>query len=255
MATAAPQTPSGPRFLESGRGTPGGNGVNWISAAWGLFTQAPGMWILFTILLFVIAFVINFIPLGGIAFQLLSPVFGGGILLGCAALRQGKPLELSQLFAGFSHRAGPLLLVGLLYMVGAVVITVITAIVVVAGFGGAGLLAALKGGNFDLASGIAGMVSLILIGALIFLALLVPLMMAYWFAPVLVVFHDFDALRAMQASFSACLKNIVPFLLYGVVMFVLAIVASIPLFLGWLALAPVIMASVYTSYEDIFFER
>jgi hypothetical protein len=38
-------------------------------------------------------------------------------------------------------------------------------------------------------------------------------------------------------------------------MFVLAIVASIPLGLGWLLLGPVIIASVYTSYRDIFHSR
>jgi hypothetical protein len=35
-------------------------------------------------------------------------------------------------------------------------------------------------------------------------------------------------------------------------MFVLAIVASIPLALGWLVLGPMIVASVYTAYRDIY---
>ena len=34
----------------------------------------------------------------------------------------------------------------------------------------------------------------------------------------------------------------------------LAVVASIPLALGWFVLAPVFVASMYASYRDIFYE-
>ena len=56
----------------------------------------------------------------------------------------------------------------------------------------------------------------------------------------------------MKGSFMGCLKNILPFLVYGVIMFVLAIVASIPLALGWLVLGPMTVASVYAAYRDIY---
>jgi len=58
----------------------------------------------------------------------------------------------------------------------------------------------------------------------------------------------------MKASFVACLKNVVPFLVYSVILLPLAFVASIPLGLGWLVLGPVMAASLYTSYRDIFFD-
>jgi uncharacterized membrane protein len=44
----------------------------------------------------------------------------------------------------------------------------------------------------------------------------------------------------------------VPFLLYGIVLFILAIVAVIPLGLGMLILGPVIYASIFVAYKDIF---
>jgi uncharacterized membrane protein len=56
----------------------------------------------------------------------------------------------------------------------------------------------------------------------------------------------------MKSSFIACLKNMVPFLLYGVIAFLLAMLASIPFGLGWLVLGPVLAASLYTGYRDIF---
>jgi uncharacterized membrane protein len=93
-----------------------------------------------------------------------------------------------------------------------------------------------------------------LLALLIMLALMLPIIMAVWFAPALVVFHEQAAGEAMKNSFVACLKNIVPFLLYSVILFLLAIVASIPLGAGFLVLGPVIVASLYASYRDIFFQ-
>ncbi len=57
----------------------------------------------------------------------------------------------------------------------------------------------------------------------------------------------------MKTSFTACLRNIVPFLVYGVVIMVLSIVAAKPFGLGFLVLGPVVIASIYTAYRDIFF--
>ena len=79
-----------------------------------------------------------------------------------------------------------------------------------------------------------------------------PLMMAYWFAPALVMLRNDDPLVAMKASFFACLANIWPMLVYSLVGIVLAIVATIPLGLGWFVLGPVFAASIYASYKDIF---
>ena len=80
----------------------------------------------------------------------------------------------------------------------------------------------------------------------------VPLMMAYWFAPALVVLRSDEPFAAMKASFVACLVNILPMLVYSLLGLVFAIVATIPLGLGWFVLAPVFAASVYASYKDIF---
>jgi uncharacterized membrane protein len=56
----------------------------------------------------------------------------------------------------------------------------------------------------------------------------------------------------MKTSFSGCLRNLLPFLVYGVVMLVLAVLATLPIGLGWLILGPMLSASVYTSYRDIY---
>ena len=70
--------------------------------------------------------------------------------------------------------------------------------------------------------------------------------------PALVVFHNVAPLQAMMASFRVCLKNMGPFLLYGVVMLILFVLAAIPAFLGYLVLLPVLMGAQYASYRDLF---
>jgi len=91
-----------------------------------------------------------------------------------------------------------------------------------------------------------------LVVMLVMLLLVVPLLMAYWFAPALVVFRGDAPWAAMKTSFRACLRNMPPFLVYGIVGFLLAIAASIPFGLGWFIVAPMTAASLYASYVDVF---
>ena len=58
--------------------------------------------------------------------------------------------------------------------------------------------------------------------------------------------------EALKASFNACLKNTLPFLVYGLVVMVLLFFAALPVGLGFLVLIPVLSGSVYVSYRDIF---
>jgi uncharacterized membrane protein len=96
------------------------------------------------------------------------------------------------------------------------------------------------------------MLLVVLVGVLLLTLLLLPLFMAVWFAPALVVLRGLEPWAAMKLSFSGCLANVVPFLIYGLVGIGLAIVASVPLMLGWLVVGPLTIASIYTSYCDIF---
>ena len=237
-------------FAPQGRARDAGQGTAWLGAAWELFKRAPGIWIALVVIYIVLAMVLSFIPMiGQLALTLLGPVFMGGILLGCKALDDGQELRIDHLFAGFKEKLGPLVIVGALYLGGLVIIGVL-----VFGLGamlfGANALANLGSGAMGMNAGSAIM-SMLLLSCLVLL-LALPLAMAIWFAPALVVFHDMQPVAAMQSSFAACLKNLMPMLVYGLILMVLAIVATIPLGLGWLILMPVLMASSYTAYRDIY---
>jgi len=241
----------------SARSVPVGRGASWWSEGWRLFTPAVGMWLLFAVILFALNLGLAFIPvIGHLAAQFLFPVLAGGLMLGCRAVDRGNPLTVGHLFGGFVQNTGPLLLVGLIYTALVFVIVLVVFGLLLAFFGAAVLRAIADAGSLDLTNLALGSVfTAFVVGALLFMALLLPLIMAAWFAPALIVLRNVDAATAMKLSFLACLKNFMPFLVYGIGGIVLAIVASIPFGLGWLVLGPVTIATVYASYCDIFEEK
>jgi hypothetical protein len=244
LSGSTPATaPSGgggePRSVEAGQGWA------WIAGGFELFKKNPGIWIALVVLLFVITIVLSFIPfLGAIALYLLMPVFGGGMMLGCRSLAGGGPLEIGHLFAGFQNQTGSLVVIGAI-TIGAMIVIMLPVMALV-GFG------AFFGASAGGAAGAGGIGVTFLLAFLIAFALSILVYMALWFAPSLVVFRGMAPVAAMKASFGACLKNIVPFLVYGIVVLVLGIVAAIPLMLGWLVLGPVVIASVFVAFQDIF---
>ncbi len=226
-------------------------GLDWITEGFGLFRLNQLIWIVNLVIFLAITMPLSLVPfIGAIATLLLQPVLIGGMLSGCRALEQGRELRIEHLFDGFRQNTNPLLMVGLIS--GAAYLLVGLAVfLVVGGAIGLGTLGGLTDRpNLVLGGAMVGF----LFSGLIGLALTLPIAMATWFAPALVIFDNMQALDAMKASFTACLNNMLPFLLYGIVALVLAGLAMIPLGLGMLVLVPTLIASVYTSYRDIFQE-
>jgi uncharacterized membrane protein len=198
----------------------------------------------------VIYIVANFIPiLGPIVMHILNPVFAAGLMVACASLDRGGEFELEHLFAGFKRNFGSLLVVGL--VIGLVELAILLAFVGIAGFGLLGLVFTSASGEQVEQILQASLIPLML-GTLVALALMVPVFMAYWFAPALVVLHDMEPMAALKQSFVACLRNIVPSLVYGILMFLLGLLVPLTLGLGLLVWVPLFFTSTYAAYRDIF---
>lgn len=233
----------------SGRSVASGRGVEWWSEAWALFVKAAGMWIVLAIIMIIIFMILGFIPLiGGLVMAVLFPVFMASFVLAARKVEGGGALEPGDLFTPLQgDKVKPLLILGALLLAFAV------AVFIVAGLLGMGAIFGVAAGGADRSLGTA----LTALGAGFFalmamLAISVVASMALWFAPSLVIFRGTAPVDAMKISFAACLRNIVPFLLWGLLYLVAAIVASIPFGLGWIVLAPLVMISLYVSYRDVF---
>lgn len=233
-------------FNARGRGLDASHGWTWIASAFTLFMKQPGMWVLLFIIYFVCCALLSVIPiLGGFANLLLLPVFGAGFMRACQVLEDGGEIGVEHLFHGFKNKTSNLMVIG--------VFACMPLAVVIVGLllaGGAGIFAALFSGTAALAT-LGVSVALAMLAGLI---ISVPVYMALWFAAPLALFNGLAPGAALMASFSACLKNIIAFTLYAIILLVLFMVAAVPIGLGLIVAVPVGLISVYTAYREIFFD-
>lgn len=230
-------------LIPGGKAVEGGRGWAWIAAGWELFKRAPGTWIGMIVVYVLISIALAIVPvIGAIASHVLLPVFAGGWVIASRRADQGEAPLFADLFAGFQNKFGVLATVGAIWVGAALVIAF--GVLLITGVGMFSMVHAEQASPAALGAA--------LVAILVILALMVPVMMALWFAAPLVLFHEHGAVAAMKASFSGCLKNVVPFLLYSLVALVFGFLASVPLGIGWLVFGPVLAASVYTAYKDIY---
>jgi hypothetical protein len=246
---------------------PAGHGWTWIADGFDLFRRSALSWLGAMIVFGILTILLNMLPvIGPLIVTLFSPVIGAGFMIGCRDQDHGGDFRVAHLFSGFQENLKQLLLVGAMYLGAMFFIGLLMGITL------GSTLATMEGMDQMAAQDPAVVADAInpkdfLLPILIALALFVPVLMAYWFAPALVALGGVSAVEAMKLSFTACLKNILPFLVYGLAVLVLAIVASfvsgilsvasvflgaLVIFLGMLVLIPVLTASIYTSFRDVF---
>lgn len=249
-------------------------GWDWIKLAWAQFKQQPRAWLAAVALVYLVTFVLSLVPVvGSLATMILGPIFAGGLMLGARAQQHGGTLRVGIAFDGFSAQGAQLALVGVLYLLGLIVVFVAAGLLGMA-FGGVSQssLEALSSNDPELVA--AAMGPGLLVFFLLAMLLLVPLLMLYWFAPALVALDRMSAIEAMRMSFLGCLKNIVPFAVYGLALFLilvgfslvfglltallaavaesLALVAVLLVIPLMLMFAVVVVLSIYAAYGDIF---
>jgi len=236
-------------------GVPAGHGWTWLADGFGYFKRNPWAWIGAFLLWIGINVVGQFIPLiGPLALNLISAVFLAGFMLGTHEQELNGDFQVGHLFAGFSSsNLMQLLLLGVFYLV--ILIVVVGIIGLVAGASMFMMMdpEALEQ-NPEMAAQMMGDPAGIGLAVLLGMALMIPVMMAWFFAPTLVAIEGLSAIQAMKQSFMGCLKNILPFLLYGLIAGVLMVLGMLPLGLGLLVVAPMFTASIYAAYRDIYYD-
>ena len=224
-------------------------GWEWIKQGYALFMKAPLLWIVLLFICVIAAVALSNVPVVGEPLvSLLMPAVLVGLMSGCRSLEQGEDLELAHLFNGVKQHTSQLVTLGGISLVGQLLI--VGAMMMV---GGATLVGILMNGQPDadpnvMMQALAGAGFAVLLGLVLFSVL----MMAMQFAPMLVFFNNVPPVQAMKLSLRAFLHNVGPMLVYGITFVFLAILASLPMMLGWLILLPLVFTSLYASYRDIF---
>jgi len=235
------------RFRGESREVDPGACFEWLRQGWTMFLANPGVWIGSTVLLLVMLMAISIVPLfGQVAAHLLAPLFGAGMVQICRHLTEGQQPEVADLFAGFRHNTGPLVMVGVFFAVGIFGLAFIAFLLVSGGVLGGVITGRIAGLSIALGG--------VMLAGLVVLVLSVPVIMATWFAPALVFFHDMKPGAAMRASFDAGAKNWLVMVIFGIFLLVSLFFAMLPLGIGLLLLLPIFSGAVYASYRDIFVE-
>jgi hypothetical protein len=190
------------------------HGLVWLTQAYALFSRKRLPWVLLLLAYYAMRLLLLWIPLiGPYAMTVLKPVFAVGLLAAAWTQERGGTPSLNQLFQGFRANLGSLLPIGIFVVAG------ITAAVFASSLVDGGKLLELLSNagamsNEEIAAAV-GDPSLQF--GMIFSALLsIPIMIATWWAPALVVFQNARAGAALVTSLRAALANWRPLVVYGI---------------------------------------
>lgn len=245
---------------------PAAAGWRWIISGFAIYRRSPILLSMLVLAYWFTILLLNLLPvIGAIAASLVIPGLSVGLMQASRNLERGQAIGIQTLFGGLKENTKTLVGLGALYLVFTLGILGISAL----SDGGDLLSFMLSGKQADREAIEEGNFAL---PALIVMLLMTPVMMAYWFAPVLAAWHKLTLGRALFYSLVACWINWRPFLSYGIALLLVA--GVIPgLLLGvllalfpdaqpfitalitmpmLLAVAPAIFASFYASYRDIF---
>lgn len=230
-----------------------------------IFRRSPVMLGMLVIAYWFTVLLLNIVPVIGVLIASLAvPGLSVGLMQAARNVERGQPVGLPTLYGSLKENGRTLMALGAFYLC--------------CTLGTLGLSALIDGGtllNFMLSNSRAERAMIeegdFAWSALFVMLLMTPVLMAWWFAPVLAAWHRLTVGRSLFFSFVACWMNWRPFLVYGIGLLIVAgIVPGVLLGILLLALpapnlatalvtmpmvlviAPTIFASFYASYRDIF---
>ena len=245
---------------------PAASGWQWLSHGFAIYRRNPLLFALQVMSYWFIILLINIVPLlGTLIAALINPALLVGLMLSARQLEQDKSVSVRTLFEAFRGDYKPLLWLGGLYLL--------------ASLAALSLSVLADGGEFlrfltsDKTEGGAAAEGAMWLPITFVACGMLPVFMAWWFAPVLVAWHQQTVGKALFFSFMACAINWRPFLVYSLALIVVAgilpglalgvlgvllpaslapLLGTATLFAAAGVLAPTIFASFYVAYRDIF---
>ncbi len=252
------------------RTLPAVRGAFWIVAGFQLYRRNPPLLIMLTLgYLFLVVAFSQLQPIGPFLLPLALPALTVLVANGCRALDSGLPLPLprSTLIAGLREQRKALLHLGGLNLLGTLAILAIDLVLQ------GGNSSALVGGNEE-SVGTTGRLddAELLWHMLRLLLIALPVLLAFWFAPLLTAWEGVPAAKALFFSMIAVWRNWRAFLIYALTVTLIGVflpgllllfasllskslaeILSVALrMVLFLVLAPVLMTSIYQSYRDVF---
>jgi len=241
-------------------------GWGWFGAGFALFRRNPAQLTMVVVGYWLIILFLSSLPVVGQFLATLTiPAFSFGLMNACREIERGRLVLFPVLFSGFQTQPKPLLALGGLYLVASALALLVSSLAD-GGLFMQTMLGSYQPSEEEMTSGA------LIAGAQMALIVMVPVIMAWWYAPVLVGWHGMPVGKSLFFSFVACFRNWQPFLAYSLAVAVFgallpgvligALVAAFPgaaLFATSLLIvpmmlifAPTLIASFYITYRDVF---
>jgi len=241
------------------RRLPARHGILWLLAGFALFRRHPPLMTALTFGYLLTVIVINLVPkIGPLLLPLLLPTLTVMLANGCRAIERGKSFDGEALMTGISAQRVGLVRLGGLHLVG-------SSLLVLGG--------SLLGEPININDGMTQEEAAALLGDMgMILVLASPMLMAFWFAPLLTAWNGVSAGKSLFFSFVASWRNWRAFAMYGLALVLVgAMLPGLVLIVAGMlsqallnvlsialrmllifVLAPTMVASVYLSYRDVF---
>jgi hypothetical protein len=239
---------------------PARHGALWLVAGFRLFRANPPLLTALTLGYLSFVVFINLLPLiGPLLVPILLPLLTVVVANGCRAIEGGRAPVFAALTAGINKQRVALIRLGGLHLLGTLAILIINLAI-----DGGEMFSELPQGTLDESELATLLVRVMAIAA--------PVMMAFWFAPLLTGWDGVSPLKSLFFSAVASFRNWRAFLAYGLTvggigvavpglilvvagMIDTSLVSMLSVVLRMLLvflLAPALTASIYVSYRDVF---
>lgn len=236
------------RKLEAARGW------TWIKQGYQLIMRNPLLSISSAVLCMLSIFVALMLPvIGALLAIALMPIMLAGFMRICRALEENEKVEPMMLLAGFKQHTSSLIALGAFLLLGMMFAS--TVMVTVGGESFAALMEQMHSAEDSqlLMQAIANGDSRVSLALLTGLTLMLALVVAWQYAPILVFFSGISPWLALRSSFAGTLRNVIPYTVYSLIMQVLTMLLGIlPFGIGMVLLLPLGLTSLYVSYRNIF---
>lgn len=226
----------------------------WIKHGYQLIMRNPLMSITFALICALALFTVLKMPvLGPLLAVMLIPIILAGYMRVCRALEEEEEVELAHLLEGFKKHTARLAALGGFLMLGMLVSSMVMVSV-----GGEPLRTLLENVNTAndpqlLVNAMMTAGSGVAFSLMIGFAMICVVMLAFQYAPMLIFFDNLPPLDALRASLTGSLRNLVPYVVYNLILQVIALVLGLlPYNVGLIVLLPLGLTSLYVSYRNIF---
>jgi hypothetical protein len=242
------------------RRLPARHGFLWLIASFKIFRSNPPLMTALTMGYMFVIVAVNLLPyIGPFLLPLALPSLIVVLANGCRAIQRGGGVGTIALTFGVQKRRVELVRLGGLHLIGSLVILIASSVME-----GGPISLVGPGKAVDEEEMAAAMARLMVVA--------MPVVAAFWFAPLLTAWDEVSPTKSVFFSFVACWRNWRAFAIYGLAAGLIAVAApgllliaanavseslanvlSITLkMLLIFVVAPIMMASVFVSYQDVF---